>query len=412
MSIPKNQEQVLKFVETAVINENGVLQFPRLYVITNTGKIRNWDLFVGICDTNDNIIPVTMDYINRGDLPINAIGMYWTEYGLEGGKVTVTKRSYVKTGKYGTNVNRTTPFTQAILDAKSDYDNKIKKGANPVREELLSDNTNKNPSINELMNKKNRGEFPWRIYAMALHDLKKSNNWNKIQYPCKVQYKMDGIFCIIVTHPKLPEIKIDNIKMHIDCYTRGRKNSENIPHILKELYPVLSKHPGLHLVAELWNPGYTLQELSGASRRQSDSKIKTETVTLDLNIVDGFYLENPMGFEERLAVLDDLKDELKDTQYIKFVPTYECASKQEILDKYDEFLKEGFEGAIVRNNNALYEFGVNKEIRSYNTMKLKPRFDEEYPIIKFESGTHGKEEGRSEERRVGKECRSRWSPYH
>ena len=27
-------------------------------------------------------------------------------------------------------------------------------------------------------------------------------------------------------------------------------------------------------------------------------------------------------------------------------------------------------------------------------------------------GWHVIEEGRSEERRVGKECRSRWSPYH
>src|SRR5256885_3011688 len=28
------------------------------------------------------------------------------------------------------------------------------------------------------------------------------------------------------------------------------------------------------------------------------------------------------------------------------------------------------------------------------------------------SGEHQKDEERSEERRVGKECRSRWSPYH
>ena len=27
-------------------------------------------------------------------------------------------------------------------------------------------------------------------------------------------------------------------------------------------------------------------------------------------------------------------------------------------------------------------------------------------------GQHGKDRKRSEERRVGKECRSRWSPYH
>ena len=30
----------------------------------------------------------------------------------------------------------------------------------------------------------------------------------------------------------------------------------------------------------------------------------------------------------------------------------------------------------------------------------------------FSSGVLGGHEGRSEERRVGKECRSRWSPYH
>ena len=28
------------------------------------------------------------------------------------------------------------------------------------------------------------------------------------------------------------------------------------------------------------------------------------------------------------------------------------------------------------------------------------------------SGVHAAKAGRSEERRVGKECRSRWSPYH
>ena len=37
-----------------------------------------------------------------------------------------------------------------------------------------------------------------------------------------------------------------------------------------------------------------------------------------------------------------------------------------------------------------------------------------YPDAAFIYGDKGafKEDGRSEERRVGKECRSRWSPYH
>ena len=32
--------------------------------------------------------------------------------------------------------------------------------------------------------------------------------------------------------------------------------------------------------------------------------------------------------------------------------------------------------------------------------------------VKDELGIHARPAGRSEERRVGKECRSRWSPYH
>src|ERR1035438_10899774 len=37
-------------------------------------------------------------------------------------------------------------------------------------------------------------------------------------------------------------------------------------------------------------------------------------------------------------------------------------------------------------------------------------FTVEYPIAEFTA--HGEYPARSEERRVGKECRSRWSPYH
>ena len=33
-------------------------------------------------------------------------------------------------------------------------------------------------------------------------------------------------------------------------------------------------------------------------------------------------------------------------------------------------------------------------------------------ILLYSYNEDGKEDGRSEERRVGKECRSRWSPYH
>ena len=55
-------------------------------------------------------------------------------------------------------------------------------------------------------------------------------------------------------------------------------------------------------------------------------------------------------------------------------------------------------------NNTDTEVGLTVHVIT----RLRSTLDEEH--IKWETG-YGKAE-RSEERRVGKECRSRWSPYH
>ena len=43
---------------------------------------------------------------------------------------------------------------------------------------------------------------------------------------------------------------------------------------------------------------------------------------------------------------------------------------------------------------------------------LLKKFDEKILILRFDMDPKGERTTRSEERRVGKECRSRWSPYH
>ena len=48
--------------------------------------------------------------------------------------------------------------------------------------------------------------------------------------------------------------------------------------------------------------------------------------------------------------------------------------------------------------------------RSTNTIEVYTKFSDNLNMIKGEKVTVNK--SRSEERRVGKECRSRWSPYH
>src|SRR3712207_9303027 len=67
------------------------------------------------------------------------------------------------------------------------------------------------------------------------------------------------------------------------------------------------------------------------------------------------------------------------------------------------------------NPNALYELGIRHALRPRTTIvisesKLPYPFDLNH--VRITSYTHLGEDIRSEERRVGKECRSRWSPYH
>ena len=65
--------------------------------------------------------------------------------------------------------------------------------------------------------------------------------------------------------------------------------------------------------------------------------------------------------------------------------------------------------------NAIKSFGktVENDIKSLEKV-LNIKFPNDYKdfLLKTNGGSIPNDNTRSEERRVGKECRSRWSPYH
>jgi ATP-dependent DNA ligase len=397
MPTPKNQQQVEEFANLATI-VNGELSLPILYTLDTHNKYRLWQIFIGIANPKTNKhIPVTQEYIERKKLAAGYQGYYYTISGQEDTEKPIkSERTYIETGKGEARSNYTTPFTQAVLDARTDYNKKTRKGAQTDKSYLLAKDAVL--SIPALMKMKNRGSKPWRVFAQATHDINKSKNKDKIVYPASIDPKYDGTLYMVVYHPDLPENPlIDN--EHIDGYSRGREEYEGQDHVLRAALPVLKKHPGVHLVGELWKEGKSLQDISGSSRRDIDSSIKTESLKLDYNVFDMFDLEHPeLTYEERKAMLDDIFDEFNEIggtgkhNYIVRVPNYEVKNYDEVLVLYRSFLDKGLEGAVIRNNNGIYEFSPDKEQRSYNQLKLKPRPDGEWPIVGFTDGT-GKEKG-------------------
>ena len=419
--MPANHRQVIGFAKICSIR-GGILRSPMLWNVTLTGKPKTakytqWQIYVAIQHSGTKKqLDITVPYIlKRKKLPPNYIAVLWTASAQEGGKITASDQTPISTGKSIGNKNETTPFTQAILDARSAFNFKVRKGG------VIDKSRLKLPgelySVDELLLMTYRGNFPWRVFPMALHDVNKTtprgtSNWKHVTYPGLIQPKFDGTRFDVIQHPKLPIIEIPNTrssksepentnitkKLTMDGYSRGKEFYDGQDHIFEELAPVLIKYPGLYLDGELFKEGYGLQHISGSSRRQADSKRTSETIKLDYYIFDCFYIDQPeLTFEDRKSILDDIQTHLQmewdEVKYIKFTPDKEYTTKEEAISHFQKYVEQGFEGGVLRNIDSLYKFGLNKEMRSHETLKIKPSDDDEWPVIGFTEGTKGKDVG-------------------
>src|SRR3712207_9506379 len=85
----------------------------------------------------------------------------------------------------------------------------------------------------------------------------------------------------------------------------------------------------------------------------------------------------------------------------------EPIERQTRIPLYQRALGFGFPGVRVDGNDVLATYAVTQAALQRARDGQGPTFVEAYT---YRMGAHTTT--RSEERRVGKECRSRWSPYH
>jgi len=425
MSLPKNAKEIVEFAKLGKLKQ-GVIKMPVLWSRRTNNKFGYWQIIVGIADrvlktsevepkdTNgdwegmlENWEAVSQDYIKREELPEGYVGLYWTRSGQEGGKETISKPTFVTTGKNEGKANYTTPFTQALRDAMTQYNAKVRKGHITSDAKQFIKKEGETYTLEELIESTHRGDYPWRVHVMTLHDVRKANNWRHITYPCFIQPKINGTHFVVVQHPELPvhEMKLADkttIDTHLDWYSRGLESFAPQDHIMEELLQPLIKRPGLHVTGELWVKGSHLQDIAGSARRIKDPTNKSKrkaAIKQEFHIFDVFYInEATMPFEERNAIMEEIFEEMAASElgppeWCHRVPTYEVDDKKQALTLYDSFIDEEYEGAVIRNTDSPYEVGVDKAKRSYTTLKIKPREDNEFEIVNFEDGAKGKDKG-------------------
>lgn len=358
--------------------ENKWYEFPKLYFARSADdKVRFWQIFVRLIKSTETqkvkmnweldsfeSVPTEQKYLNpKTDLPQNAIAQTWQEYGQVDGKLTrsapkhLLKASYENTNRK----DRQTKFTQALINARTLYNKKLDEGFVLNLDDIKKQNTN-------------------RLVPMALHDTAKKNI--TITYPCYVQRKLDGIRALTL-------YKNDDVIM----YSRHNKDFTRLNSIrkqIKELY--LKTNKKYQFDGEFYKHGKSLQQISGDVRNEESAKNNY----LEFHIFDIINLEKlDEPFSTRLEHLNLLNDVIKKEKLdkLKIVETFEVKSHEELMKKHQQFLKEKYEGSIVRFKDSKYAISYTKEKRSDTTVKIKPTYDSEFEVVGFTEGKRGKDKG-------------------
>jgi ATP-dependent DNA ligase len=355
--------------------------FPRVRSIDSMGRTRVWNIYVRLIstkdgnapprrkinwdDTVDTVVPLSSRYLDGDDKHIlkNTIAQMWTEQGID--HLTKSIPTYVISGKNIGKKNSTNVFTQALINARSKYLKKMQES---------SDRNNQ------------KRFFPFAVHK---YDTNPKDITKHLRLPIGVQRKLDGGRACAYYDMDLNKPVM---------YTRKLKDLYGNIHIIEDLKSLFAainkKYPGIYLDGELYKHGLSLQIISGMMRREEKAK---DNILLQYHIFDVFFPAGEekmqkLSYTERNIILDDIF-KIADFPFLVRVKTHIVNTFEEETNLYEQFLEEKYEGSIVRNLDSSYEFGVNKEIRTYQVRKRKPRYSAEYEIIGYTEGLQGKDKG-------------------
>lgn len=380
----------------AINQETRNYEFPTLYTTSDSGKVRQWNIYVRLikkdskhaADTrkqNWNLlleiqVPIKPEYLEDDvKFPDGLLSQVWTESGFINMKISRSAPTYADIKNKGKK-NERNVFHQALVIARGKYLKKVQDGA---------------VQKNEL---KNRSEIKETKYFPML-----AKNYKdfaeKIKYPVYIQPKLDGLRCVIyLDKPPTASVTYTDVIM----YTRQKKeypyNSANddirkaLLKLLKQIYSK-DRSESVYLDGELYKHGKSLQNINSVSRGVSDIG------HAEYHMYDMFYPSyTNESFTERTKQLSDIYSILShdDKKYVKLVPTHLCRTKADDTTLYRHYLDAGYEGTMIRNPDGKYAKSATQKssaLRSKDLLKRKEVYDGEYEVIDFTQGNMGKDVG-------------------
>jgi len=267
-------------------------------------------------------------------------------YGQVGGLIQAIP-DVVKKGKNLGKANATTAEEQAVLKAKQLWDKKIK-------ENYLTDLARAEAGETDL-----KGSLP-----MLAYDYPDKVKYAK--YPGLAQPKLDGFRCTA---------EIVNGK--VTLYSRTRKEIKSVPHINEQIESL--KFPDMTLDGELYNHAFK-DDFSRLASLIKRDELHPDRFHVQFHIYDNM---NPGTWSERN---DPIRYVLESTEHLKPVETRVVNSEAELFKLFEQWIIEGYEGAMYRMSEVCYGYEGDKENRSVGLLKVKVYEDYEFEIIGMEEG--------------------------
>lgn len=186
-----------------------------------------------------------------------------------------------------------------------------------------------------------------------------------------ISRKLDGIRCLMYYRDG-----------EIHTASRGGKTFDSATtHLRRDpvLISLFESHPDLILDGELYKHDalFPLQRLSGLARLDTWTE---ECGNLEYWVYD--YVSNE-PFRQRYETLMEFKELFSENSKIKILDHEYLCGLYKIKRRHDQYVREGFEGLIMRNPDK--EYGINKRSSKY-MVKMKDRKSEEFTIVDVKEG--------------------------
>lgn len=206
---------------------------------------------------------------------------------------------------------------------------------------------------------------------------------DKVNYPVRVEPKLDGLRCVAVKH-----------NGEVTFYTRNGTVLETLPKIKKALEE--ASYDNLVLDGEAmgddWNESASVL-MSSKSKKDDDNIAYNvfDAVPAD----DWFAQQSTIPYADRCklaheAVLSCVNFDQNEKPRVRLVPRFFANNEDELKTYFAECMNQGYEGVMLKRMDTPYEWD-----RSKNILKLKPCVTYEGVIVRHYDGRKGtKHEGK------------------